>query len=469
MKHEHQLLGIIQSAAGEAVAVDRRPKLNDRLLHRIARNGMTEIVAIRAREVLDSRGNPTVEADVIVESGHLGRAIVPSGASTGEHEAVELRDGDKTHYMGKGVLQAVENIETVIAPELEGLDAANQRLIDQTMIALDGTPNKGKLGANAILAVSLAAARAVAQSLEVPLYRYLGGVNASVLPTPMLNVLNGGAHADSNVDFQEFMIMPVGAERFSDALRWSAETFHTLKSVLKKKGYNTAVGDEGGFAPSLKSNTEAVELILEAITQAGYKPGEQISIALDPASSEFYDKEKNKYVFKKSDKRELSSQQMADFWADWVGQYPIVSIEDGLAEDDWDGWKQITDKLGSRIQLVGDDLFVTNVKRLQQGIDEGVANSILIKVNQIGTLTETLEAIELGRRYGYTAVMSHRSGESEDTFIADLAVATGVGQIKTGSVSRTDRIAKYNQLLRIEEELGAGAVYLGLESLNYED
>ena len=469
MKHEHQLLGIIQSAAGEAVAVDRRPKLNDRLLHRIARNGMTEIVAIRAREVLDSRGNPTVEADVIVESGHLGRAIVPSGASTGEHEAVELRDGDKTHYMGKGVLQAVENIETVIAPELEGLDAANQRLIDQTMIALDGTPNKGKLGANAILAVSLAAARAVAQSLEVPLYRYLGGVNASVLPTPMLNVLNGGVHADSNVDFQEFMIMPVGAERFSDALRWSAETFHTLKSVLKKKGYNTAVGDEGGFAPSLKSNTEAVELILEAITQAGYKPGEQISIALDPASSEFYDKEKNKYVFKKSDKRELSSQQMVDFWADWVGQYPIVSIEDGLAEDDWDGWKQITDKLGSRIQLVGDDLFVTNVKRLQQGIDEGVANSILIKVNQIGTLTETLEAIELGRRYGYTAVMSHRSGESEDTFIADLAVATGVGQIKTGSVSRTDRIAKYNQLLRIEEELGAGAVYLGLESLNYED
>ena len=378
MKHEHQLLGIIQSAAGEAVAVDRRPKLNDRLLHRIARNGMTEIVAIRAREVLDSRGNPTVEADVIVESGHLGRAIVPSGASTGEHEAVELRDGDKTHYMGKGVLQAVENIETVIAPELEGLDAANQRLIDQTMIALDGTPNKGKLGANAILAVSLAAARAVAQSLEVPLYRYLGGVNASVLPTPMLNVLNGGAHADSNVDFQEFMVMPVGAERFSDALRWSAETFHTLKSVLKKKGYNTAVGDEGGFAPSLKSNTEAVELILEAITQAGYKPGEQISIALDPASSEFYDKEKNKYVFKKSDKRELSSQQMVDFWADWVGQYPIVSIEDGLAEDDWDGWKQITDKLGSRIQLVGDALFVTNVKRLQQGVAEGVANSILI-------------------------------------------------------------------------------------------
>jgi enolase len=468
LNHTHQLLETIQSAAGEAVAVDRRPKLNDRLLHRIARTEMTEIVAIRAREVLDSRGNPTVEADVILESGHLGRAIVPSGASTGEHEAVELRDGDKSHYLGKGVLQAVENIETVIAPELEGLDAANQRLIDQTMIALDGTPNKGKLGANAILAVSLASARATAQALEVPLYRYLGGVNACVLPTPMLNVLNGGAHADSNVDFQEFMIMPVGAERFSDALRWSAETFHTLKSVLKKKGYNTAVGDEGGFAPSLKSNTEAVDLILEAIEQAGYKPGEQIAIALDPASSEFYDKEKNKYVFKKSDKRELTSEQMVDFWADWARQYPIVSIEDGLAEDDWDGWKQITDKLGEKIQLVGDDLFVTNVKRLQQGIEEGVANSILIKVNQIGTLTETLEAIELGRRYGYTSVMSHRSGESEDTFIADLAVATGVGQIKTGSVSRTDRIAKYNQLLRIEEELGAGAVYLGIESLNYE-
>ena len=428
---------------------------------------MTEIVAIRAREVLDSRGNPTVEADVILESGALGRAIVPSGASTGEHEAVELRDGDKTHYLGKGVLHAVENVETVIAPELEGMDAANQRLIDATMIALDGTANKGKLGANAILAVSMANARAVAQTLEIPLYRYLGGVNASILPTPMLNVLNGGAHADSNVDFQEFMIMPVGAERFSDALRWSAETFHTLKSVLKKRGYNTAVGDEGGFAPNLKSNEEAVELILEAIEQAGYKAGEQICIALDPASSEFYDKEKQKYVFKKSDKRELTSEQMVDYWAGWVKQYPIVSIEDGLAEDDWAGWKQLTDKVGSKIQLVGDDLFVTNVKRLQRGIEEGVANSILIKVNQIGTLTETLEAIDLGRRYGYTAVMSHRSGESEDTFIADLAVATGVGQIKTGSASRTDRIAKYNQLLRIEEELGSGAAFLGLESLNY--
>ena len=430
---------------------------------------MTEIVAIRAREVLDSRGNPTVEADVILESGAMGRAIVPSGASTGEHEAVELRDGDKSHYLGKGVLQAVDNVETAIAPELEGMDAANQRLIDQSMIALDGTPNKSKLGANAILAVSMAVARAVASTLEVPLYRYLGGVNASILPTPMLNVLNGGAHADSNVDFQEFMIMPVGAERFSEALRWSAETFHTLKSVLKKKGYNTAVGDEGGFAPSLKSNDEAIELILEAIDQAGYKPGEQVAIALDPATSELYDKDKSKYVFKKSDKRELSSEEMVHFWDNWVRQYPIVSIEDGLAEDDWDGWKLLTDKLGSKIQLVGDDLFVTNTKRLQRGIEEGVGNSILIKVNQIGTITETLDAIELGRRYGYTAIMSHRSGESEDTFIADLAVATGVGQIKTGSVSRTDRIAKYNQLLRIEEELGAGAVFLGLESLNYND
>jgi enolase len=469
MRSVQELLTTIQSAAGDSLAVDRRPRLNDRLQHRIARTDMTEIVAIRAREVLDSRGNPTVEADVILESGALGRAIVPSGASTGEHEAVELRDGDKSHYMGKGVLHAVENVETVIAPELEGMDASNQRLIDATMIALDGTANKSKLGANAILAVSMACARATAQTLEIPLYRYLGGVNASILPTPMLNVLNGGAHADSNVDFQEFMIMPVGAERFSDALRWSAETFHTLKSVLKKKGYNTAVGDEGGFAPSLKSNSEAIELILEAIEIAGYRPGEQIAIALDPASSEFYDKDKQKYVFKKSDKRELSSDEMVNFWADWARQYPIVSLEDGLAEDDWDGWRTLTEKLGGNIQLVGDDLFVTNVKRLQRGIEEGVGNSILIKVNQIGTLTETLEAIDLGRRYGYTAVMSHRSGESEDTFIADLAVATGVGQIKTGSVSRTDRIAKYNQLLRIEEELGSGAAFLGLESLNYND
>jgi enolase len=459
--HAQGLLSTIQSAAGEALAVDRRPQLNDRLLHRIMRSDMTEIVAVRAREVLDSRGNPTVEADVILESGAMGRAIVPSGASTGEHEAVELRDGDKSHYMGKGVLQAVANVETVIAPELEGMDAANQRLIDQTMIALDGSPNKGKLGANAILAVSMASARAVAQTLETPLYRYLGGVNASVLPTPMLNVLNGGAHADSNVDFQEFMIMPVGAERFSDALRWSAETFHTLRGVLKKKGYNTAVGDEGGFAPSLKANSEAIELILEAIELAGYKPGEQIAIALDPATSELYDKEKKKYVFKKGDKSEHTSEQMVSFWDNWTRQYPIVSIEDGLAEDDWEGWRILTDKLGGRIQLVGDDLFVTNTKRLQRGIEQGVGNSILIKVNQIGTVTETLDAIELGRRYGYTAVMSHRSGESEDTFIADLAVATGVGQIKTGSVSRTDRVAKYNQLLRIEQGLGDSARYPG--------
>ncbi len=469
MRNVQELLTTIQNAAGEALAVDRRPKLNDRLLHRIARTDMTEIVAIRAREVLDSRGNPTVEADVILESGALGRAIVPSGASTGEHEAVELRDGDKSHYLGKGVLQAVANIETVIAPEIEGMDAANQRLLDRTMIELDGTPNKSKLGANAILAVSMAATRAVAQTLEIPLYRYLGGVNASVLPTPMLNVLNGGAHADSNVDFQEFMIMPVGAERFSEALRWSAETFHALKGVLKKKGYNTAVGDEGGFAPSLKSNAEAIDLILEAIEAAGYKPGEQIAIALDPASSEFYNKETGKYVLKKSDKRELSSEEMVDFYNEWTRQYPIVSIEDGLAEDDWAGWKLMTDKMGGRIQLVGDDLFVTNTKRIQRGIEEGVANSILIKVNQIGTVTESLEAIELGRRYGYTSVISHRSGETEDTFIADLAVATGVGQIKTGSVSRTDRIAKYNQLLRIEEELGQGATFLGLEGLNYND
>src|SRR6201996_5312236 len=354
-------ISMIGGVTGEPIPVDRRLKLNDRLRHQITRSDMTEIAQIHAREILDSRGNPTVEADVVLDGGAIGRAAVPSGASTGEHEAVELRDGDKSHYLGKGVLQAVANVETVIAPELEGMDAANQRLIDATMIALDGTQNKSKLGANAILAVSLANARAVAQTLEIPLYRYLGGINACILPTPMLNVLNGGAHADSNVDFQEFMIMPVGAERFSDALRWATETFHTLKGVLKKKGYNTAVGDEGGFAPSLKSNDEAIELILEAIQAAGYKPGEQISIALDPASSEFYDKEKNKYIFKKSDKRELSSAEMVDFYDDWVRQYPIVSLEDGLAEDDWEGWKILTDKLGSKIQLVGDDIFVTNV------------------------------------------------------------------------------------------------------------
>ncbi len=430
---------------------------------------MTEIVAIHAREILDSRGNPTVEADVVLEGGVRGRAIVPSGASTGEHEAVELRDGDKSHYLGKGVLQAVENVESILAPELTGMDAANQRLLDATMIAIDGTPNKSKLGANAILAVSMAAARASATALHLPLYRYLGGVNASVLPTPMMNILNGGAHADNNVDFQEFMVMPVGAERFSEALRWGAEVFHTLKGVLKKKGYNTAVGDEGGFAPSLKSNEEAIELILESIELAGYKPGEDIAIALDPAASEFYDKEAGRYIFKKSDRRELTSEEMARYWESWANQYPIVSIEDGHAEDDWAGWKYMSELLGSSIQLVGDDLFVTNTERLQRGIDEGIANSILIKVNQIGTVSETLEAIELGRRYGYTSIISHRSGETEDTFIADLAVATGAGQIKTGSASRTDRIAKYNQLLRIEEELGQTAEYLGLEAVNFGD
>jgi enolase len=459
----------IGASTGEAIRVDRRPRLNERIQHHITRSNMTEIAAIHAREVLDSRGNPTVEADVVLESGVLGRAIVPSGASTGEHEAVELRDGDKAHYLGKGVLKAVENVESIIAPELTGMDASNQRLLDATMISMDGTENKGRLGANAILAVSMAAARASASELKIPLYRYLGGANASILPTPMMNILNGGAHADNNVDFQEFMVMPVGAERFSDALRWGVEVFHTLKGVLKKKGYNTAVGDEGGFAPSLKSNTEAIEVILEAISLAGYKPGEEVAIALDPASSEFFDADKNKYVFKKSDKSEKSSDEMVAFYADWVRQYPIVSLEDGLAENDWAGWKTLTRELGQKIQLVGDDLFVTNTELLQKGIEEGAANSILIKLNQIGTVSETFEAIELGRRYGYTSVISHRSGESEDTFIADFAVATGAGQIKTGSASRTDRIAKYNQLLRIEEELGQTAEFLGLEAVNFGD
>jgi len=428
---------------------------------------MTQIELVVAREILDSRGNPTVEADVILESGARGRAAVPSGASTGEHEAIELRDGDKARYLGKGVLKAVDNVNEIIAPELEGMDASDQRDLDAIMKELDGTPNKGKLGANAILAVSMAASRAMADHLGIELYQYLGGFTASLLPTPMMNILNGGAHADSNVDFQEFMVMPVGAPSFAEALRWGVETFHTLKSVLKKKGYNTAVGDEGGFAPSLKSNTEAIELVLEAITQAGYKPGEQIAIALDPASSEFYDKEKKKYVFKKSDKSEHTSAEMAKFWADWAAKYPIVSIEDGLAEDDWEGWKLLTDEAGKKIQLVGDDLFVTNVTRLQQGIDAGVANSILIKVNQIGSVSDTIDAINLARENGYTAVISHRSGETEDTFIADLAVATGAGQIKTGSASRTDRIAKYNQFLRIEEELGPAARFNGLKALNY--
>ena len=422
---------------------------------------------IHAREILDSRGNPTVEADVEVEGGAMGRAAVPSGASTGEYEAVELRDGDKQRYSGKGVTKAVDNVNGPIAHALVGKDASAQRQIDDVMLELDGTDNKARLGANAILAVSMACARASANALQVPLYRYLGGVSASVLPTPMMNILNGGAHADSNVDFQEFMAVPAGADSFSEALQWGAEVFHALKSVLKKRGYNTAVGDEGGFAPSLKANVEALEVILEAIQVAGFRAGDDVAIALDPASSEFYDKEKGKYIFSKSDKSMKSSEEMVRFWADWVRQYPIVSIEDGLAEDDWQGWTLLTKELGDKIQLVGDDLFVTNTNRLTQGIEDKAGNSILIKVNQIGTISETLDAIDLARRNAYTCVISHRSGETEDTFIADLAVATGVGQIKTGSLSRTDRVAKYNQLLRIEEELGDAAQFLGLGALNY--
>jgi enolase 1/2/3 len=427
----------------------------------------TEIKKIHAREVLDSRGNPTVEAEVTLASGARGRAIVPSGASTGEHEAVELRDGDKDRYQGKGVQTAVNNVLTEIAPALEGMDAGLQLDIDTRMLDIDGTENKGRLGANAILSVSMAAARAVANHLGLPLYRYLGGINANILPVPMMNIINGGAHADNNVDFQEFMVMPVGAENFAEALRMGAETFHVLKSVLKKRGYNTAVGDEGGFAPSLKSNVEAIEVILEAIQQAGYKPGEEIAIALDPATSELYKNGNGKYLFWKSDKQTKSSEEMVKFWADWVRQYPIVSLEDGLGEEDWAGWKMLTDELGDKIQLVGDDIFVTNPELLAKAIETGTANSILIKLNQIGTVSETLEAIELARRNGYTAVISHRSGESEDTFIADLAVGTGAGQIKTGSASRTDRISKYNQLLRIEEELGLAASFLGIAALNY--
>jgi len=426
---------------------------------------MSNISEIRGRQVLDSRGNPTVEAEVRLADGSLGRAIVPSGASTGEHEAVELRDGDNQTYLGKGVLKAVENVNGEIADALAKFDAADQRTLDRKMIELDGTENKGRLGANAILAVSMAAARAAANGYELPLYRYLGGAGANTLPTPMMNILNGGAHADNNVDFQEFMVMPVGAESFSEALRWGVEVFHTLKGVLKKRGYNTAVGDEGGFAPSVKSNVEAIEVVLEAIQQAGYKPGEEIAIALDPAASEFF--QDGKYVFKQSDKSSKSSDDMVRFWAKWVNDYPIVSLEDGLAENDWDGWQNLTKELGGKIQLVGDDIFVTNISFLQEGIDKHVANSILIKVNQIGAVSETLDAIDLARRNGYTSVISHRSGETEDTFIADLAVATGAGQIKTGSASRTDRIAKYNQLLRIEEELGPSARFLGLKALNF--
>ena len=420
---------------------------------------MSLIDHIHAREILDSRGNPTVEADVILVSGLRGRAAVPSGASTGEHEAVELRDGDPQRYGGKGVLRAVHNVNDLIARALKGMDARDQGEVDRTLIELDGTPTKSKLGANAILAVSLATARAAANDQNLPLYRYLGGENAKTLPVPMMNIVNGGAHADNNVDFQEFMIVPVGADKFSEALRTGAEIFHTLKSVLKKKGYATGVGDEGGFAPNLKTNEEAIETIIEAISQAGYEAGSDVLLALDPAASEFYDGEA--YVFKKSDGRKLSSDQMISYWKDWVEKYPIISIEDGMAENDWDGWKGLTDELGQRIHLVGDDLFVTNTKFLRQGIELGVANSILIKVNQIGTLTETLECIELARANNRTAVISHRSGETEDAFIADLAVATNAGQIKTGSLSRSDRIAKYNQLLRIEEELGGAARYPG--------
>jgi enolase len=423
---------------------------------------MTEILEVKAREILDSRGNPTVEAEVALECGAVGRAAVPSGASTGEHEAVELRDGDKKRYLGKGVLKAVENVNQKLAPALQGLDALDQAGIDQRMIQMDGTPNKGNWGANALLSVSMAVARAAASALGLPLYRYLGGVNARVLPVPMMNILNGGAHADNNVDFQEFMVVPVGAVRFSESLRMGVEVFHNLKKVLSKKGYNTAVGDEGGFAPNLKSNEEALEVILEAINQAGYKAGEDVMIALDVASSELFDK--GKYVFKKSDKSVKSAEQMVQFYASWVKQYPIVSIEDGMAENDWEGWALLTRELGSQVQLVGDDLFVTNTQRLKRGIEQGICNSILIKVNQIGTLTETIEAIQMAMTSKYTAVISHRSGETEDAFISDLVVGLNAGQIKTGSASRTDRIAKYNQLLRIEEELGSVAVFKGKET-----
>ncbi len=420
---------------------------------------MSMIEQITAREILDSRGNPTIEAEVLLIGGEVGRAAVPSGASTGEHEAVELRDADKNRYGGKGVLKAVHNVQEIIAPEIEGMEALDQAEIDAALIALDGTKNKAKLGANALLAVSMATARAAAAYVELPLYKYLGGPNARLLPLPMMNILNGGAHADNNVDFQEFMVVPVGAETFRDALQTGAEIFHALKAVLKKSGLATSVGDEGGFAPNLRSNEEAIETILEAINQTGYKTTRDVMLALDPAASEFYDG--SSYVFKKSDKRKLSSDEMVAYWKNWAEQYPIISIEDGMAENDWDGWKTLTDELGEQMQLVGDDLFVTNTKFLQKGIEQGCANSILIKVNQIGTLTETLDCIELAKTHNRTAIISHRSGETEDPFIADLAVATGAGQIKTGSLSRTDRIAKYNQLLRIEEDLRGAARFPG--------
>lgn len=422
---------------------------------------MAIIEDIVARQILDSRGNPTVEVDVVLEDGTVGRAAVPSGASTGEHEAVELRDNNKELFMGKGVSKAVSNVNDTIADQLVGLDATRQVEIDNYLIELDGTNNKGNLGANAILGVSLAVARAAANSFHLPLWRYVGGINSKLLPVPMMNIINGGSHADNNVDFQEFMIVPAGVDTFSDALRTGSEVFHNLKNVLKAKGYNTAVGDEGGFAPNLKSNEEALEVILEAIEKAGYTPGEDVLIALDPATSEFYDAEKGLYELKWSTGEQKDADAMIEYWSGWVDKYPIISVEDGMAEDDWDGWKKLTDELGTKVQLVGDDLFVTNTDRLAEGIEKGIANSILIKVNQIGTLTETLDAIEMAHKNGYTAVISHRSGETEDTTISDLAVATNAGQIKTGSMSRTDRIAKYNQLLRIEEELGESAIFLG--------
>jgi enolase len=448
----------------------------------------TKITGVHARQVLDSRGNPTVEADVFVGEVR-GRAAVPSGASTGEHEALELRDGDKSRYLGKGVLKGVANANGEIAKAVVGMDAADQRTIDKKLIGLDGTPTKSRLGANAILAVSMAAARAAADALKQPLYKYLATYSsdnsANLLPVPMMNILNGGAHADNSVDFQEFMVMPIGAPKFSEALRWGVEVFHALKAALKKHGYSTAVGDEGGFAPNCKSNEEAIQIVIEAITAAGYKPGEQVSIALDPAASEFYDKSSGKYVFKKSDKSAHAPADMVKYWSAWTEKYPIISIEDGMAEDDWAGWKALTEAIGKRvlsqtaaasagsagsaskrIQLVGDDLFVTNTERLSRGIKEGIANAILIKLNQIGTVSETIDAIEMARKAGYNSIISHRSGETEDTFIADLAVATGAGQIKTGSASRTDRVAKYNQLLRIEEELGGAARFNGKAAIH---
>lgn len=420
---------------------------------------MSYIIEVHARQILDSRGNPTVEVDVLTDDGALGRAAVPSGASTGIHEAVELRDNDKKKYVGKGVLKAVKNVNDIIADAIVGYDITQQAAIDQAMIDLDGTPNKGKLGANAILAVSMAVAKAAAEESSLPLYRYIGGTNAKTLPIPMMNIVNGGAHADNKIDFQEFMIMPVGAPSFSEGLRWGVEIFHTLKSVLKKKGFSTNVGDEGGFAPNIQSNEEAIETVLESIHAAGYKTGSQIVIALDAANSELWDAKKKKYVFHKSSGKALSSDELVKFWEKWVKQYPIVSIEDGMAEDDWNGWKSLTEAVGSKCQLVGDDLFVTNVDRIQQGLDKNIANALLVKVNQIGTITETINAVSLAQHNGYNTIMSHRSGETEDTTIADLAVALNCGQIKTGSASRTDRIAKYNQLIRIEEMLGSTSIY----------